>query len=415
MSSNSDIVPPSPRRILQHPVTLTPSFALSDAISGFASFASLSAASFSAVTAPSAFAPRTSSTSSTSSASSTHSQPETRRRYNLRSSSRSDDKENHLPPDESSGRNDARNRHHRHAVPETVSQTLTKARSNARLTRLIRKSTQEDSDDAPDKNAAVADSLSALTVDNPTTIETRCTAGKELASESPSPPLLASTPSRSNSSNLLRACLETSARRSGGRGQQGGSGYDFTASSGWLSARNNHGSKSSTITIGSSISSSSSLTPSSQNNLRFDRSADDSVIVLDDTREEDDDDNDSGEVFRFTAPLHGADDKNDDSNNDSVVVLSPPGQQDDENAAELMDEPENLDDSVCMTRHKIVRVCPITKLAFQKPVKNVCGHVYEKSAIYAMNDARIRRGRFILRCPVPGCQRLVFANHLEAV
>ena len=151
--------------------------------------------------------------------------------------------------------------------------------------------------------------------------------------------------------------------------------------------------------------------------MRFDRSADDSVIVLDvvldDTCEEDNDD--SGEVFRFTAPPHCAGDENDESNNDSVVVLSPPGQRDDENAAELVDEPENLDDSVCMTRHKVVRVCPITKLPFEKPVKNVCGHVYEKGAIYAMNDARIRRGRFILRCPVPGCQRLVFANHLEEV
>ena len=82
---------------------------------------------------------------------------------------------------------------------------------------------------------------------------------------------------------------------------------------------------------------------------------------------------------------------------------------------ELVDEPENLDDSVCMTRHKVVRVCPITKLPFEKPVKNVCGHVYKKGAICAMNDARIRRGRFILRCPVPGCQRLVFANQLEEV
>lgn len=155
--------------------------------------------------------------------------------------------------------------------------------------------------------------------------------------------------------------------------------------------------------------------------MRFDRSADGSLIVLGDTREEDNDD--SGEVFRFTGPPHRAGDENDVSNNDSVIVFSPPGQRDDENAAELVenlddenaaelvDEPENLDDSVRMTNDK----CPITKLPFEKPVKNGCGHVYEKEAIHAMNKHWTRRGCVVLRCPVPGCQRVTRVRDLKSL
>merc|ERR1712142_737618 len=83
-----EVIPPSPRHIL------SPSIAISDAISGFFSFASISAASFSALTAPSS--------SSSSTTSSSAAPPRICTRYNTRSVSRSSaEKENERSEDPS--------------------------------------------------------------------------------------------------------------------------------------------------------------------------------------------------------------------------------------------------------------------------------------------------------------------------
>jgi hypothetical protein len=221
----------------------------------------------------------------------------------------------------------------------------------------------------------------------------------------PLPPLLASTPSKTPSSaNLLRSCLESSTRR------MDGGGYNFSDAGGWLTARRcgtsseSKGSTSSgsTINIGSSLSANFGST-----NL-----TNDSVIVLDDDDDDADDDVGTQEVFVFTGS-----ERANESENDSVIIMSPPMPgQNEADDAELLDQSENLDSSICVTRHKVKRVCPITKQPFIFPKKNrKCGHVYEAEAIRAMIVARRNKGKLTAHCPVAGCQQLVFYSDMENV
>lgn len=348
--SSSGVAPPSPGRLLRGSTSSTDSIALSDAVLGAFSFASISAAAFSAVTAPSA--------SATAPCPS-----DTHHRYNTRLSTR------HItarPADNSSAEEPQPENciltksHHRHALPLRTSHLLTTATANARLARVMRKSNET-----------------------------------QKACDGISLPLLASTPSKSNqldtstppalnditnSDKSLGSLDKQSSQVSADSIIGSHSCYDFSDAGGWLTARANFVSSSSTVTVGSG-------TEVGEN--------DDSVIIIDDDS--------SHDVFKFT----GSNDTN-----DSVIIMSPMSQKRDENAVELVDEPQDLNDSICVTRHKIDRVCPITKLPFREPVRNVCGHVYEKSAILEMTASRWRRWKPSCPCPVSGCQSNVIYSKL---
>jgi len=205
------------------------------------------------------------------------------------------------------------------------------------------------------------------------------------------PPLLASTPSKSSGTVPFQPILNSntfaewrdSARSSG---SDSSSVPNF---GGWLTARSNLGSHNSAITIGSSVERESNS---------------DSIIVLDDTEEDE-----NNPVFRFV----GKNNQN-ESNNDSVVIVSPEKEKIEKDVDELVEEPLSLDDSICVTRHKVNRVCPITKLPFENPVRNCCGHVYEKSAILEMCLSRWRRFKPSCPCPVSGCEGEVVYTRLAS-
>lgn len=210
-----------------------------------------------------------------------------------------------------------------------------------------------------------------------------------------SAPLLSSTPAKSNGNALI--ALQPITNTMSNVRLDCEPSYNF-GSSGWLTAR----SRGSTITVGSSCSA---------GNEDID---DDSVIVLDDTK--DDADNSEGDVFQFTGGkenVYKSVENNDESRNDSVMIVSPSKDEtDDSNISELVEEPEDLDGSICVTRHKVERVCPITKLPFREPQMNSCGHVYEKDAILEMCLSRWRRNKASTPCPVPGCQSSVIYTKL---
>ena len=351
-------IPPSPRHLLR------PSLALSDAITGFMSFATVSAASFSAITAP-AYKPPSAATSS----STTNAPVVPRSRYNTRSSSRLAEKENvGVSESQPRGCNAANGRH---ALPESASRTL----ANGRVLREMRRSKETNSDDDDCDTA------------------THLSDAKDLAS-----PLSSSTPSRANPTDLRRNCLQTNVERNLRDLNQ--NGYDFAAGADELGDVEN---------IFRRISSGASAM-----NLDGGPRPNNSTIVLDDSNNDDDDD-ESGTVFRFSA---ASDDRvnPESSDNDSVLIVATPERsRDNENEAELLNESIGLDDSIRVTRHTVKRVCPITKLPFVNPVKNSgCGHVYEKSAVLAMYDARRSRGRFC-PCPVAGCDQRVWPFKLKGL
>lgn len=127
--------------------------------------------------------------------------------------------------------------------------------------------------------------------------------------------------------------------------------------------------------------------------ILLDQSTDDSVIVLDETT--DDGDNDD-ETFV-------------ESNDEPVIIISTLKEATldvNNNVSELVGEPECFDDSVWVTRHKVERICPITKLPFQNPQRNVCGHVYEEEAILRLWLLRSIH-RKTTPCPVAGCQSII--------
>jgi len=348
-----EVIPPSPRHIL------SPSIAISDAISGFFSFASISAASFSALTAPSS--------SSSSTTSSSAAPPRICTRYNTRSVSRSSaEKENERSEDPSpvtNGQSTITNGHrHRQALPDSAVRTLSNTLVNGRNLRALRKS------------------LEQITSSQVLNVEV-------------SPPLSCSTPSKAAPPNLLRTCLQTNHSNA---------------------QKDSYGSYNST-SGGSSVAF-GSVNACGDRDFNFGAfgssadQSDDSVIILDDTREENN--NQKGgrdKIFQFTAK------SNDLNNSDSVIIISPPDLSGaDENVAELIDAPESLDDSICVTQHKVKRVCPITKLPFVNPVVNTCGHTYEKEAAMTMLWARLNKGKTCL-CPVAGCQNSVWSRNLKRV
>ena len=338
-----EVNPPSPRHIL------SPSIAISDAISGFFSFASISAASFSALNAA---PPRLGICT----------------RYNTRSVSRSSaEKENERSEDPSpvtNGQSTITNGHrHRQALPDSAVRTLSNTLVNGRNLRALRKS-----------------------------LEQQITSNQVLNIEV-SPPLSCSTPSKAAPPNLLRTCLQTNHSNA---------------------QKDSYGSYNST-SGGSSVAF-GSVNACGDRDFNFGAfgssadQSDDSVIILDDTREENN--NQKGgqdKIFQFTAK------SNDLNNSDSVIIISPPDLSGaDENVAELIDAPESLDDSICVTQHKVKRVCPITKLPFVNPVVNTCGHTYEKEAAMTMLWARLNKGKTCL-CPVAGCQNSVWSRNLKRV
>jgi len=252
-------------------------------------------------------------------------------------------------------------RHHRHVLPERASRLVATATANARLARVMNKSNELQRENIENSGA--------------------------------------STPSKSNGSSVsnaspFRPILSNNEPPEVDRLPFGQFGQWRSSDS--SSPGSNFGSLSSAITVGSSTLGS---VLGQDNN-------DDSVIVLDDTNE----DPQFPEVFRFM----GAEKPNqsaDESKGDSVLIVSPEKEENYENVSELVDEPEDLDGSICVTRHKVNRVCPITKLPFQEPMRNVCGHVYEKDAIREMVFSRWRRFKFC-PCPVPGCQSKVLYSTL---
>ena len=200
-------------------------------------------------------------------------------------------------------------------------------------------------------------------------------------------PSLSSTPSRGRpASDLRRNCLQTNAQRN--LNERGGTGYNFNGLDEPVNVE--------------AVFSRFSAGGSENNGV-----GNDSTIVLDDTPEDDN-------VFRFVATPKKNSGTADDTNNDSVIILtSPDRSQPEENDEELLEKSVNLDDSVRVTRHKVKRVCPITKKPFTDPMVNTrCKHVYDRPAIWAMYNARRVNGK-LCRCPVAGCDQNVWLFDLK--
>ena len=117
------------------------------------------------------------------------------------------------------------------------------------------------------------------------------------------------------------------------------------------------------------------------------------------------------------SPIVLYDSREEDNNNNDVIVISPfdlSGVVENDNV-ELIDTPQSLDDSICVTHHRVKRVCPITKLPFVYPVVNTCGHTYENEAVMAMLKASLDKGKTTCLCPVAGCQNSVTSQNLKNV
>jgi hypothetical protein len=67
------------------------------------------------------------------------------------------------------------------------------------------------------------------------------------------------------------------------------------------------------------------------------------------------------------------------------------------------------DDDIHVTSHKVIKdkLCPITPEPFVDAVKNACGHVYEKSAIWALIKRNTELGKDSTKCPVAGCGLMI--------
>jgi hypothetical protein len=147
-----------------------------------------------------------------------------------------------------------------------------------------------------------------------------------------------------------------------------------------------------------------------------DSGSDDSVIILDDSVDE-------GPivfggpivfegpnvfVFKGTSGTPLKDEKSSPLE-DSVIILDSPTKDTSYDLTEELPEAEDdLNSSLCVTSHKVRKVCPITQQPFIYPKKNpLCQHVYEASAIMTMIRAGWAKGKFVMRCPVGGCQQTV--------
>jgi len=199
-------------------------------------------------------------------------------------------------------------------------------------------------------------------------------------------PSLSSTPSRSHvATDLRRSCLRTNAQKN--LEDLRSNGYDFCGAD----------------ELGDVEQVFRRISASVSEDVE---AGHDSTIVLDDTPEDDG-------VFRFLASTEERSVTADESN-DSVIILTSPVQNESaENDEELLDKSLNLDDSLRVLRHKIKRVCPITKKPFINPVvNNRCNHVYDRVAIMAMYSARRANGK-LCPCPVAGCDQKVFLFDLK--
>lgn len=196
-------------------------------------------------------------------------------------------------------------------------------------------------------------------------------------------PVLKAAPT---ASSLLRTCLQ--------RNQA----YDFSTNGEWLTARKN---KTSGDDGGSLDQGPLSVSGS-----------DDSVIILDDSVDEGPISDDVF-VFKGTSGTPLKDEKSSPLE-DSIIILDSPTKDTSSDLTEELPEADvDLDSSLCVTSHKVRKVCPITQQPFVYPKKNpLCQHVYEASAIMTMIRARWAKGKFVMRCPVGGCQQTVTYSSL---